>query len=130
MQLHKHDPERFCRILEEENESLREQIIALKKLLISERTMPFEFCLTESETVILNMLLKKQCASKEDLLTAISFGKSFEEEPEIKIIDVFICKMRQKLARFNIAINTKWGSGYYLTPETKQHINTLINHSE
>jgi two-component system cell cycle response regulator CtrA len=39
------------------------------------------------------------------------------DEPEIKIIDVFICKMRKKLANASGGkdyIETVWGRGYVL----------------
>jgi two-component system cell cycle response regulator CtrA len=38
------------------------------------------------------------------------------DEPEVKIIDVFICKLRKKLAQAGAAdvIGTVWGRGYVL----------------
>ena len=39
------------------------------------------------------------------------------EEPELKIIDVFVCKLRKKLAQAtggNHYIETVWGRGYML----------------
>ncbi len=38
------------------------------------------------------------------------------DEPEIKIIDVFICKLRKKLADAGVRniIGTVWGRGYIL----------------
>ena len=38
------------------------------------------------------------------------------DEPEVKIIDVFICKLRKKLANAGAAelIGTVWGRGYVL----------------
>jgi two-component system cell cycle response regulator CtrA len=38
------------------------------------------------------------------------------DEPEVKIIDVFICKLRKKLAHAGAAdlIGTVWGRGYVL----------------
>ena len=39
------------------------------------------------------------------------------DEPEVKIIDVFICKLRKKLAQAtdgNHYIETVWGRGYVL----------------
>jgi two-component system cell cycle response regulator CtrA len=46
-------------------------------------------------------------------------------EPEVKIIDVFICKLRKKLAQAAEGANqieTVWGGGYMLrdTPEERQ----------
>ena len=42
------------------------------------------------------------------------------DEPEMKIIDVFICKLRKKLALANAAdlIFTVWGRGYMIRETT------------
>ncbi len=46
------------------------------------------------------------------------------DEPELKIIDVFVCKLRKKLAQMlsgEIYIHTVWGRGYVLqNPEDEQ----------
>jgi two-component system cell cycle response regulator CtrA len=49
------------------------------------------------------------------------------DEPELKIIDVFICKLRKKLANASQGknyIETVWGRGYVLREpsETDQRI--------
>ena len=63
-------------------------------------------------------MLKGKVVSKDTLLTKLYDGL---HEPEPKIIDVFICKLRDK---FNNATKTKdakkyivtvWGQGYMLT---------------
>ncbi len=36
------------------------------------------------------------------------------EEPGIKIVDVFICKLRRKIKPFGVSINTIWGQGWAL----------------
>ena len=46
------------------------------------------------------------------------------DEPEIKIIDVFICKLRKKLADASGGVNyieTIWGRGYILKEYEDQH---------
>jgi two-component system cell cycle response regulator CtrA len=45
------------------------------------------------------------------------------DEPEIKIIDVFICKLRKKLANASGGknyIETVWGRGYVLRQPTDE----------
>lgn len=37
-----------------------------------------------------------------------------DDAPEIKIVDVFICKIRKKIERLGIRIDTLWGKGYAL----------------
>jgi two-component system cell cycle response regulator CtrA len=47
------------------------------------------------------------------------------DEPELKIIDVYICKVRKKLADVSGGknyIETIWGRGYYLLDPAKAKI--------
>lgn len=45
-----------------------------------------------------------------------------DDEPEIKIIDVYICKMRKKLEPLGIRIDPSWGRGYALATSERPHI--------
>jgi DNA-binding response OmpR family regulator len=48
-----------------------------------------------------------------------------DDEPEVKIIDVFICKLRKKLVNASGCqdyIENIWGRGYVLRESTKQAI--------
>ena len=59
-------------------------------------------------------LRKGTTLTKEMFLTQLYGGM---DEPEIKIIDVFICKLRKKLASASNGkdyIETVWGRGYVL----------------
>jgi two-component system cell cycle response regulator CtrA len=47
------------------------------------------------------------------------------DEPEIKIIDVFMCKLRKKLASASEGkdyIETVWGRGYVLREPTEDQV--------
>lgn len=71
--------------------------------------------LTNKEYSILEILARRQGkpVSKEQLLDRLYGGI---DEPEPKIIDVFICKLRKKLQKVsNINyIGTMWGQGYII----------------
>jgi len=72
--------------------------------------------LTPSEYKILELLSlrKNTLLTKEMCLNHLYNGL---KEPEVKIIDVFICKLRKKLAEASGAssqIETVWGGGYML----------------
>ena len=71
--------------------------------------------LTGKEYAILELLvLRKGIAlSKETFLNHLYGGM---DEPEMKIIDVFICKLRRKLAQAGAdgLIGTVWGRGYMI----------------
>jgi len=71
--------------------------------------------LTGKEYAILELLILRKgiVLAKESFLNHLYGGM---DEPEIKIIDVFICKLRKKLADAGIRnlIGTVWGRGYIL----------------
>ena len=72
--------------------------------------------LTGKEYQILELLAlrKDTTITKEMFLSALYQG---QDEPELKIIDVFICKLRKKLSAATGGqhyIETVWGRGYML----------------
>jgi two-component system cell cycle response regulator CtrA len=72
--------------------------------------------LTPKEYEILELLSvrKGTALTKEMLLNHLYGGR---EEPDLKIIDVFVCKLRKKLAQATDGehyIETLWGRGYML----------------
>jgi two-component system, cell cycle response regulator CtrA len=78
--------------------------------------------LTGKEYQILELLSLRKGTSvtKEMFLTNLYGGM---DEPEIKIIDVFICKLRKKLANASGGknyIETIWGLGYVLRQPTDE----------
>src|ERR1017187_5348964 len=77
--------------------------------------------LTGKEYQMLEFLSLRKGAtiSKEMFLTQLYGGM---DEPEIKIIDVFVCKLRKKLASASNGknyIETVWGRGYVLREPTE-----------
>jgi two-component system cell cycle response regulator CtrA len=69
--------------------------------------------LTEKEYRILELLFLRggSIVAKESFLNHLYGGN---DEPDIKIIDVFVCKLRRKLALAGAGdvITTVWGRGY------------------
>lgn len=69
--------------------------------------------LTVKEFAILQLLVlrRNMIMTKETILSQIYSGM---DEPEIKIVDVFICKIRSKLTKAGLpsVISTVWGRGY------------------
>lgn len=74
---------------------------------------------TPREFAILELLVLRRnvIMTKEVILTHLYGGI---DEPEIKIIDVFICKIRNKLAKVGlpVVISTAWGRGYTVKDTT------------
>ena len=69
--------------------------------------------------------MKNRFASKESLMMAI-YRDHQQDEAEIKIVDVWVCKMRRKLTPFGIAVQTQWGQGYFLSAEHKAIARTML----
>jgi two-component system, cell cycle response regulator CtrA len=81
--------------------------------------------LTAKEYQILALLALRRGSTltKEMFLNHLYGG--LDDEPDAKIIDVFICKLRKKLANASGGqdyIETVWGRGYALREPTKQAI--------
>ncbi len=84
--------------------------------------------LTGKEYAILELLTlrKGMILTKEAFLNHLYGGM---DEPEMKIIDVFICKLRKKLAQAGASnlIGTVWGRGYMMRePEQRQVFAPLV----
>lgn len=73
------------------------------------------FKLTAKEARLMAALLRRSECTKEQLLSFMY--DAHEDVPEIKIIDVFVCKLRKKLADHALDIQTIWGRGYFISPE-------------
>ncbi|WP_315920392.1 winged helix-turn-helix domain-containing protein [Mesorhizobium sp. SP-1A] len=73
--------------------------------------------LTQQEHAVLTALqmASPRIRSREQLLADL-YQLRCDEEPEIKIIDVWVCKLRKKLKPLGINIDTVWGRGYRLLP--------------
>lgn len=81
--------------------------------------------LTPKEALILAHLtaIRGRLATKDSIMSAIYRGA--DDEPEIKIVDVFICKLRNKIGEGRIA--TVWGQGYRLTPAGLAEVDAVLN---
>ena len=102
-------------LLEHENESLRAAILP------KDWTPPEEFSLTKHERVMLGAMYNRpgEIITKESFID-IMYGMRAEAEiPQPKIVDVFICKLRKKLAIHDIPIETVWGVGYRISVPTR-----------
>lgn len=103
--------------LEQENEELRHRVRDLEAQLGITFSSPPQLMLTKQESVVFGLLMKNPLVRKEMAISALYLHQ--QDEAEIKIVDVFVCKLRKKLKPWNIQISTQWGQGYFLTPDSK-----------
>jgi two-component system cell cycle response regulator CtrA len=83
--------------------------------------------LTGKEYAILELLALRRgfVLTKEAFLNHLYGGM---DEPEIKIVDVFVCKLRKKLAKAGMVdlIGTVWGRGYMIRDTTREMASAVM----
>ncbi len=84
---------------------------------------PRIFRLTRSERIVLHVIMTKPIATKE-MIYAYIYGP--DSPVHQKILDVFLCKIRRKLMPFQVRIETSWGRGFFMTPETKAQVRRML----
>lgn len=107
-------------VAEEATERLRQIEEALK----DDSRTPQVWGLTPTEAQILNILARRQIVTKA-AIHAVLYGDRADIGPVEKIIDVLVCKIRPKVEPHGIIIETVWGHGYKLTPESRKKITDL-----
>jgi DNA-binding response OmpR family regulator len=105
--------------VEAENDLLRARIAQLEELLGFTMGAPLVFRLTASEARVFGSLMKRDMVTKEHVMAAL-YRDNARDEAEIKIVDVFICKIRKKIEAYGVEIDTVWGQGYRLRSEMKK----------
>ena len=77
--------------------------------------------LTESEFNIFLRLwkAKPRMVTREQLMSEAYWLRNDQDEPDIKIIDVMICKVRKKLLPLGVGIDTVWGRGYRILEQER-----------
>lgn len=101
-----------------------ENIIKMDQVTYEVYVNDIPVLLTGKEREMLQMLMSKQghTITKEQFLNYMYDGR---DEPELKIIDVFICKLRKKLSIATGGknyIETVWGKGYVLRKNSAPYV--------
>lgn len=107
-----------------ENEELREKVRQLEEIIGFHAQAPVVFGLNRREEMVLGILTKRDRVTKGQIMIALYSDQV--GGPDIRIIDVYICRLRKKLKGFGIEINTIWGIGYSLTPASKAIIKKFL----
>lgn len=101
-------------ILTRENDELRARVEELEAALYAEDVdVPLEWALTGSERRVFGVLLARAIATKEAVMAAL-YHDFAADAAEVKIVDVYVCKIRAKLRKHGVRIETVWGLGYRL----------------
>ncbi|MCX5581340.1 helix-turn-helix domain-containing protein [Kaistia terrae] len=114
-------------MLEAENAVLRDRVETLERDAEAQLRLPPGLGLTAHEARIFLMLMKRDVCTKEQLMNGAYDHHHDGDLPHIKIIDVFICKIRKKLKIHGVTISTVWGQGYYLDADAKLRAIAMID---
>ncbi len=115
------DAEARIAMLERQVETLRDQIAALEAQLGHDIEPSVALGLTASEARVFGTLMRRGEVTKQQIMGAIYADRVHDDElPEPRIVDVFVCKIRKKLARYGIEITTIWGQGYGLSAPARE----------
>lgn len=113
--------------LEMENDTLRARVAQLEAFLTGGNIQaPLEWGLTTSEEMVFGALASRELATKEFIMTLLYRGLQ-QDEAEIKIVDVLICKLRKKIRPFGVEIRTHWGRGFSLSAEARARLKIKHN---
>lgn len=127
------DDAAYILILEADNDSLRCRVEELERELAKHTSSAEEMVmqpiaglgLTPQEGVVLSRIAANGFATKEQILQAVSAARG--REIDVKIVDVYICKVRKKLQRHDIVIETAQGRGYKIDEDNLAKIAALRN---
>lgn len=119
------DWEARAKLLEAENDELRGRVRQLEGAIGVAAEPPLVFGLTKNESIMFGVMMNNRSPRKETFMTAL-FSDRIDDAPEIKIVDVWICKMRKKLQPYGVEIKTCWGVGYEMPEASKATARELM----
>jgi two-component system, cell cycle response regulator CtrA len=116
-----------CRRYREQLEEVEERLRQTHKAPVVD-IPPIAWGLTSCERIIARALADRNICSRDNII------ERFEDEradycAEPKVIDVYICKMRHKLRRFGIDIQTVYGVGYAIAEHQLGAYRAAIAHT-
>lgn len=109
-------------------EELEEKIRQLETELYGKAWhAPLEFGLTRQEERFLAAMVAYPGVRHMDLLFEAATHGGADDDERKRLVTVIACRIRRKTKPYGITINTHYGCGYSLTPESRQR---LLNWSQ
>lgn len=75
---------------------------------------------------IASIILHRNFGNREAIYSAIYGGRPESDQPDIKVIDVLMVKLRAGLRPHGIEVKTSQGYGWYFDKESKEKLWSLI----
>lgn len=82
----------------------------------------FGATMKEAKLFLILERAKGTVVSKDQILARLYDARQIDEVPDLKIVDVFISKLRAKIETRGYEIKATWGAGYSLHHETDTYI--------
>lgn len=115
--------------LEDEAATWRELYESLKRDLdeMAATIMPQTLHLTPTEARLLALLYRCPMVTREVAFQVLYGNRVHDDElPDIKILDVFVCKLRAKLKLWRMGVETIYAQGFGMPRQSKEILRRLI----
>jgi two-component system cell cycle response regulator CtrA len=109
----------------QENEYLRAQVRQLQDALGIGLHWPAEWNLSQRETALLGVLVSREVATRDGIMCALYGDRP--NPPCERIINVFMYKLRSKLAPRGFTILTRRAHGFAIPPEQRARLRALAS---
>lgn len=108
-----------------ELERLRERVRELEAVLGLRIDLPNALGLTPIETRIVGILISREIVSGEAIFSAVYGGKPYADQPDQKVVEVHLVKIRRKLRKHGVKIKNSYGVGYYIEKADRAKLKEL-----
>src|SRR5688572_7781403 len=110
----------------EENELLREQNRQLRDLVFRKADAePYHrLGIRGMKAKLLAILMRHEVVSRDLAMEALYSHKA--DQPDPKVIEVMLCKLRKLLLPHSIKISVTYSVGWSISPEDKKHLLDVI----
>jgi DNA-binding response OmpR family regulator len=120
------------RFLEEEIATLKNEIVLLKEVVTPDLNTAVEMRLkiTRTEAALLSMFIRNPVILTKEAAYLALYGGRTGEWPEIKILDVLVCKFKKRLHDQGAPMpltETIWGRGWRLTDEGRDWLENRLS---
>lgn len=115
--------------LQSELDEAESQLNDMRETYLNAAKLWTAFDHSPAQTLIFALLMSRPFATK-GMIHAVIDGRRLDRRQDYtdidrKLIEVFVCRMRQRLRPYGIEIKTVWGQGYQITGEMKVRVSDL-----
>jgi DNA-binding response OmpR family regulator len=109
-----------------ERDRLRLEVSRLRDLLAPPGYLPASLGLSPTEERAFKALVAHKEWTKEAFLMSVYLDTPEDDMPDIKMVDVLICKLRKKIEPLGLEIETLWKKGFRMSPAMRTRAAILV----